>query len=189
MIHVQIEVSARHLHISAADWRRLFGPATIKPKRYISQPGQYIAQQRVALIGPAGALKHIGIVGPFRQQTLVELTATEAHLLGLSKISLFGRNYHGAKLKIVGPHGSIIRAWAGLQARHLHLDPVTARRWKVHQGQLVSLQVAGSRAGRLDRITVRIDKNYAPRLHLDTDESNALGVTSGQRGKIIIAKS
>lgn len=56
--YVQVEVSARHVHLSQADLEKLFGPGTtLTPKRELSQPGQFLSEQRVTLVGPKGEKK------------------------------------------------------------------------------------------------------------------------------------
>ena len=53
--YVQVKVSARHVHLSQKDLETLFGAgATLTPKRELSQPGQYLSEQRVTLVGPKG---------------------------------------------------------------------------------------------------------------------------------------
>ena len=61
---VEVEVSARHVHLSQEHVEFLFGPgATLTNKRPLSQPGQFLAEQRVTLIGPKGtATLKCGIV-------------------------------------------------------------------------------------------------------------------------------
>ena len=50
---VEIEVSARHVHLTQSDFEILFGKGkTMTPKRDLSQPGQYLAAERVDIIGP-----------------------------------------------------------------------------------------------------------------------------------------
>ena len=50
---VEIEVSAKHVHLTQEDVEILFGKgAKLEPKRPLSQPGQFLSNQRVTLIGP-----------------------------------------------------------------------------------------------------------------------------------------
>ena len=54
-IKIPIETSARHLHISQEDFEKLFGEGS-KPHfiKELSQPGQYLCQERVTVKGPKG---------------------------------------------------------------------------------------------------------------------------------------
>lgn len=50
-IFVELEASGRHVHVTAQQALVLFGhPLT--PKRPLSQPGQYLSNERVTVIGP-----------------------------------------------------------------------------------------------------------------------------------------
>ena len=49
---VEIEVSARHVHLTAEDVEALFGKgAVLHPKRPLSQKGQFLSEERVTLVG------------------------------------------------------------------------------------------------------------------------------------------
>jgi putative phosphotransacetylase len=84
MSKVIIEISARHVHLSREDLDTLFGKGhELTHKRELSQPGQYIEEERVALIGPKGSFPSVGILGPVRPHTQVELSMTDARTLGI----------------------------------------------------------------------------------------------------------
>ena len=52
---VPVEASARHVHLTAADAEKLFGPGHgLTPKRDLSQPGQYLSEERVKLVTAKG---------------------------------------------------------------------------------------------------------------------------------------
>jgi len=55
-IFLRLEASGRHVHVTKTQAVALFGhPLT--PKRPLSQPGQYLANERVTVIGPKENLK------------------------------------------------------------------------------------------------------------------------------------
>ena len=58
-IKIPIETSARHLHISQEDFEKLFGKGS-KPHfiKELSQPGQYLCQERVTVKGPKGTFEN-----------------------------------------------------------------------------------------------------------------------------------
>ena len=48
-----VETSARHIHVSQADLEILFGEGyQLTKKKDLSQPGQYVTNERVAVVGP-----------------------------------------------------------------------------------------------------------------------------------------
>ena len=81
---VEVEVSARHVHLSQADVEVLFGPgARLEPKRPLSQPGQFLSEQRVTLVGPKGRKERVAVLGPARKATQVELSKSDCMELGV----------------------------------------------------------------------------------------------------------
>ena len=86
---VEVEVSARHVHLSQADVEVLFGPgARLEPKRPLSQPGQFLSEQRVTLVGPKGRKERVAVLGPARKAIQVahnhiHVTAPDSKLLDL----------------------------------------------------------------------------------------------------------
>jgi propanediol utilization protein len=52
-IFVELEASGRHVHVTQAQAQQLFGH-DLTPQRPLSQPGQYLAKERVTLQGPKG---------------------------------------------------------------------------------------------------------------------------------------
>ena len=54
---IPIETSARHIHLSKADYKILFGEnANINFLQELSQPGQYVTDARVTVKGGKAAL-------------------------------------------------------------------------------------------------------------------------------------
>ena len=79
---IPVELSARHVHLSAADVATLFGH-DLTDVRELSQPGQFLCKERVKLIGPRGEIENIAILGPARSRTQVEISLTDARILGV----------------------------------------------------------------------------------------------------------
>ena len=71
--------------------------------------------------------------------------------------------------------------------RHIHLDPKTAEEFGLKDKQLVSVKVGENtgRATTFGDVVIRVNANYAPAMHIDTDESNAAGLGGTVDGEII----
>ena len=75
---VEVEVSARHVHLTQEQIEILFGEgAQLHPKRMLSQPGQYACTEQVTIVGPKGQLAKVRVLGPERSATQVEIAMTE----------------------------------------------------------------------------------------------------------------
>src|SRR5215472_4906121 len=82
---VPIGVSNRHLHLAPVDVTRLLGDGkTLTVDRMITQPGQFAAVERIDVVGPKGKITGMRVVGPARTATQVELSLTDARMLGVS---------------------------------------------------------------------------------------------------------
>ena len=69
--------------------------------------------------------------------------------------------------------------------RHIHLTPADGVRVGVRDKQTVRLQTFTNRPVIFEDVVVRIDPNFAPRVHLDYDEANACGFRNGDLGRIL----
>jgi putative phosphotransacetylase len=52
-IFVELEASGRHVHVTKEQAQTLFGHG-LTPKRPLSQPGQFLCQERLTVVGPKG---------------------------------------------------------------------------------------------------------------------------------------
>lgn len=178
-------MSARHVHLSTQDWAALFGNEKIVIDRTISQPGQFVAKQRIALHGPKGSLEHVAVVGPCRLYTQCEVSQTDARLLGIkSPLSHSGKLEGAAVVTIVSPKGKIERAAAVVAHRHLHVTPKDAAELGFQNLQPVTLTLPGVRGVHLTNVIVRIHEKSKLCLHIDTDEGNACGFHEGMTASL-----
>ena len=185
-IFVELEASGRHVHVTKAQAQVLFGhPLTAK--RPLSQPGQYLANERVTVIGPKGQFENVAVLGPERSAGQVEISLTDGRTLGLTPpVRLSGdiKDSPGAVLqgsmgKVTLPEGVICAK------RHIHMTPEDAKRFGVKDKQVVSLRTYTGRPVVFDDTVVRVSEDFATYVHLDYDEANACGFTSGDLGRIV----
>ena len=75
-LFIELEASGRHVHVTKEQAMVLFGyPLT--PKRPLSQPGQYLANERVTVMGPKGKFENVAVLGPEREAGQVEISLTD----------------------------------------------------------------------------------------------------------------
>jgi propanediol utilization protein/ethanolamine utilization cobalamin adenosyltransferase len=183
---IPVELSARHVHLSAAAVQKLFGKE-LTPVRELSQPGQYLCQERVRLVGPAGTMDNIAVLGPARGSTQVEISATDARVLGLAPpIRQSGDTQGSAGLQIVTDIDTLtIDEGLIIAARHLHMHPDDAVRLGVKDKDLVRIRVGDLRSVVYENVLVRVNENYRLAMHIDFDEGNACGWVSGMTGQLL----
>ena len=184
-----VETSARHVHVSEADLKVLFGEnAKLTPKKDLSQPGQYACEERVTVVGPKKEIKGVSILGPTRKETQVELSATDARSIGLPiAIRESGQLENTPGCKLVGPCGEIeIEKGVIVAKRHIHATVKDAEELGVKDKDIVSVKVnTPERALIFGDVVVRVSDTYALAMHIDTDESNAGCVAPGTMGEIV----
>lgn len=186
---ILVETSARHVHLTEADMETLLGKGqTLTVKKMLSQPGQFASNERINLVGPKGAINNVLILGPTRPATQVEISLTDARALGITvPVRESGDIAGSGALKLVGPAGEVeITEGAIAAKRHMHLDPATAEELGVSDKQIVSAKVCtADRSLIFGDVVVRVNPNFAPAIHIDTDEANAAGCSGEVYAEII----
>ena len=184
-----VETSARHVHVSQEALETLFGKgATLTHKKDLSQPGQFACEERVTVVGPKKELPNVSILGPVRPATQVELSATDARSIGLSApIRESGDVAGSAPCKLVGPCGEIeISEGVIVAKRHIHLTPADAEELGVKDKDVVWVKIdTPERKAVLGDVVCRVSDKFARAMHIDTDESNAIGAGSNLIGIIV----
>ena len=171
-----IEGSGRHIHLGKADLEALFGQGfELEVRKYLSQPGEFASNSRVDVVGPKGTIKGVSILGPTRPQTQVEVSFTDAKILGISPPIRESGNLAGsASCTLVGPAGSVeLKEGVVVAKRHIHFTPEDAARFGVADKEIVQVVTEGDRALIFDEVVVRVSPKYATYMHVDYDEINA----------------
>ena len=185
-LFLPMEASGRHVHVTKEQAVTLFGHA-LTPQRELSQPGQFLAQERVAVIGPKGEFQNVAVLGPERPEAQVEISLTDGRTLGITppiKPSGDVKGSPGALL--VGPVGKVELEQGVIAAqRHIHVSPEDAARLGVVDKQIVGLKTYTKRPAVLEDVLVRVHKGFRTSVHLDYDEANAIGFEKGDLGRIL----
>lgn len=190
MKKVLIETSAHHVHVTQDALQTLFGKdAKLTNRRNLSQPGQFVSFEKVNLVGPKGEIKNVSILGPTRSANQVEISLTDARKLGLTvSVKESGCISNTPGCKLVGPEGEIeIDCGVIAAKRHIHLTPKDAEELGVKDKQIVSVRVnTGERSLIFEDVVCRVRDDFSLAMHIDTDESNAAGISGEVFGEILI---
>ena len=186
---VPIEASARHVHLSKGDVEQLFGEGhKLTPARDLSQPGQFLCQERVTILGPKGLFKNVAILGPERKETQAEISRTDAFSLGIdAPVRESGKIEKSAPIYLsVGKN--MIRAEKGaiVAKRHVHMTPENALDYGLKDQQIVAVKVFSDRPIIFEDVVVRVHDQYSLHMHIDLDEANACGFYEGMKGQILV---
>ena len=183
-----VETSARHIHLSDADLETLFGKGyQLTNKKNLSQPGQFACEEKVTVVGAKGEQK-MSVLGPTRKATQVELSLTDARALGLQAAIRESGDIEGtAGCKLVGPAGEVEISCGVIAAkRHIHMTPADAETFGVKDKDIVAVKIeSAERTAILCDTVIRVSDKFALAMHIDTDESNAVGAGREQYGEIV----
>lgn len=184
-----VETSARHVHVTQETLETLFGKgATLTHKKDLSQPGQFACEERVTVVGPKKELPNVSILGPCRSADQVELSATDARSIGVvAPVRESGDVAGTGGCKLVGPCGEVeISEGVIVAKRHIHLTPADAEELGVQDKQVVCVKIeTADRTAILCDTVCRVHENFSRAMHIDTDESNAVGAGRDQMGEIV----
>ena len=176
---VVIEGSGKHCHITKETMEKLFGAgAELEIKRMLTQPGQYLAEQKIKVRGPRGEAG-MSIIGPCRKADQVELSLTDARALGFAApIRESGAIENSPGCTLVGPCGEVdITEGVIIAKRHIHFTPEDAEKCGVKDKQIVKVKVEGERGLIFDEVVARISPDFATYMHVDYDEINAAAIS------------
>jgi len=187
-LKIPIEVSARHIHLSEKDFKKLYRKnSKLIPIRRLSQPGEFASKEKAEIINGKNKIENLRIVGPLRKNSQVEISFTDAYNLKLSpipKLRLSGDIKGATKILVKGSKAQL-KIPIIIAKRHLHCSEKDAKKMKLKNNQIIKIKVLGKRGLIFDNIVVRVRKDFKIALHLDTDEANAAGISKKGYGRII----
>lgn len=174
---IPIETSARHLHLCRKDFDQLFGEGKdLTPVKELSQPGQYVAKERLTVTGPKGTFENVAIIGPLRDVTQIEISVTDAKKLGVPVAIRQSGDIAGTPgMTLTSETGSVTLDQGVIVAqRHIHITPDDAIRMNLKDNDEVFVIVeSNNRSLIFGNVMVRVSRNARLAMHVDTDESNA----------------
>ena len=184
-LFVELEASGRHVHLTREATLNLFGhPLT--PVKELSQPGQFVAKERVSLLTPKGRLDRVAVLGPERKECQVELSKSDCITLGIdAPVRQSGDVLGTPGLTLANGERTLrLRQGVIVAKRHIHMTPEDAARRGLSDGQTVKLRTLSARPLVFEDVTVRVSPDYRTYAHLDYDEANACGFQTGDLGMI-----
>ena len=188
-LDIPIEISARHVHLSREDFEALFGKgAELTFVKELSQPGQYLAKERVDIVGPKGVFANVAILGPFRKESQVELSITDTRKMGITHMIRQSGDIADTPGCILrsGDKELLLEKGVIVAKRHIHMTPKDAIRLHVRDNDTVCiLTTSYERSVIYADVVVRVHKDFRLAMHVDTDEGNAFDPDDNPSGVIL----
>ncbi len=182
-----VEASGRHVHLSREHLEELFGKGyELTHSKDLSQPGQFAAKERVRVIGPKGEFSNVAILGPCRNFSQVELSLTDCREIGVRGVVRESGKIKDTPGILIGVGDKYVQLKEGaiVAKRHVHMTPADAENFKVKDGETVKVKVNSERPVIFDDVLIRVRDNFSLSMHIDFDEANSCGFTSGVTGSI-----
>lgn len=185
---MKIGISNRHLHLTQETYEKLF-KEPLEVAKKLKQMGEFASNQFVTLKTEKGQLEHVRVVGPFRKYNQVEISQSDAYLLGMHPPVRKSGDLSGASdIIVVGPMGEIKLEQACILAeRHIHINTKDQEKYQVKDGQIVQVKIPGERSAILDA-HIKVSDNGVLEFHIDRDEANALLINNDTEVTMIIEK-
>jgi putative phosphotransacetylase len=176
---ITLEISARHVHLAQEQIDALFGKGyKLNVKRELLQPNEFLAEERVILIGPkGGVIQNVAVLGPVRPDTQIEISPSDAKKLGLKAPVKNSGDVSGTPGLIMASANGIVVVNSGvmLAKRHIHMTPKDADYFNLNDKDIVKVAVNGYRPLIFDDVLVRVSEKFILAMHIDTDEAGACG--------------
>ncbi|HCC83843.1 TPA: hypothetical protein DEP96_03255 [Candidatus Uhrbacteria bacterium] len=184
---IPIEIIPSHIHLSEEHQAKLFGvgqAATIT--HALAQSGQFAYAESLQVFGKLKRSVTLRVLGPHRKFTQVELTPTEAALLGLNApIARSGEVSQAATCRLVGPAGEVeAEASVIIPQAHLHCSETEAVSLRLQNGKIVEIEIIGEQPALLTNVTVRVHPSYRLRLHIHPDIAREYWISGVVHGKL-----
>ncbi|MFT5997695.1 MAG: acetate kinase [Neolewinella sp.] len=183
---IPVAISARHIHLRQETVDQLFGKGhELKVRKWLSQPGQFAAEETVTVVGPRNTIERVRVLGPVRSKDQLEISRTDEFFLGIdAPVRESGKVENTPGCKLIGSAGEfnledgVICAW-----RHIHMTPEDAAIFGVADRDIVEVAVgSGERSLTFGSVLIRVSPKYKLEMHIDTDEGNAAEINTGEEG-------
>ena len=176
-MQVKIGISNRHVHLKKEDADILFGKDYEFTKRNdLSQHGEYACEETVEIKTDKYSFPHARVVGPIRNYTQVEVSESDAKLLGLNPpMRDSGDVENSENIEIVGPKGYILsKSSCIIPNRHIHRNKFSD--FAYNNGDIIKGIINGKV---MDNIHVKEKDTYELELHITRDDAERYNVENG----------
>lgn len=184
---ITVGVSNHHVHISAEDFKILFGDIPMTIKNNLNQPGEFASEHLVTIKGEKGELTNFRVLGPARSYTQVEVSKTDCYKLGINPpVRSSGDIKDASLVTLIGPVGEIERHAAIIATRHIHVDENIRKLYHLEDVEMVKVKINTEKAGTMENVYLKDTKEAFFEMHIDTDDANAFLLKSNDEIEIIL---
>ena len=183
---VKFGVSARHVHLTKDDFKKLFGYDELTWLKDLTQPNEFASKETVSIITEKGRINNVRILGPFRDYTQVEISKTDAYSLKINPPIRKSGDLVSSEIVTMEHDGNTItKECCIIATRHIHINTKDLKRYNLENGEVVKLRLDGIKGGILNNVFIKASDNYTLEAHIDLDDANAHFINDKDEGEII----
>ena len=183
---VNIGVSARHVHLSEEDFNILFPNESLNVYKELSQYPNFASDKKVTFKNGDREINNVRVIGPFRNETQVELSKTDCRFLKIeAPLSNSNELVNAGEIEIVNGDKSIKRNCVIIQNRHIHISPEDALKYGFKNDQKVRVKIDSIKGGIMENVHIKVGEKFKFELQLDTDDANAFWVDNESEAEIL----
>ena len=183
---ISVGVSNRHVHLTKEIYEELFD-SELAVKNPLKQPGEFASNQTVTIKSDKAEIANVRILGPFRNYNQVEISKSDAYLLGLNPpVRQSGDLNNSETITLVNNGKSVTLNNACIIAnRHIHISKDKAKELNLENNQEVDVKISGDKSGIISAFIKITDNGYFE-MHIDRDDANAFLLNSNDEVEIIL---
>jgi putative phosphotransacetylase len=180
---IPVVVQYRHVHLSKNDRETLFGEGLLEVETKLGHRGQVVYKEAVSVSGPKGAIENVRILGPGRNETQVEVSASEANILGINAPVRHSGDLSrtGGCTIFVNDVQIKVSSSVIVPAMHLHVSEIDAKEMNINNHDSVCLQLTERPEVVFEEVLVRVHPTYSTEFHLSSDEAAELWIQSNEK--------
>lgn len=166
---VVVGVSNKHVHVTNDVWSKLFGDREIEVRNFLNQPGQFASTSTVDIKIDNISLEHLRVVGPFRSYNQVEISASDAKILGVNPPRRQSGDLDGSlPVTLCGPNGEASLEFGLILAEaHIHMGNEMAEDLMFNNNDEVWIIKNDKK---LFKAKIKVSDKAYFELHIDKDE-------------------
>ncbi len=179
---VTVGISNRHVHLTKEHLNILFGENyQLENVKNLNQPTQFASNSFATLKTNKGILEHVRVIGDLRNYTQVEISKTDAYMLGLNPpIRDSGDLENSEAITLIGPKGEIsLNQGCIIANRHIHITPKQMELYGLQGKEEVNVLVNGPKGGMMFHVHLKVSELSYFEMHIDTDDANAFQLKQG----------
>ena len=182
---IPVGISNRHIHLEKEIYDLLFDEEMTK-RNDLNQPGEFASNQVLTIKTDKSKIDNVRILGPFRDYNQVEISKTDAYLLGINPpVRKSGETENSSSITLVSSKGEVSLDNAVIIAeRHIHMTNDFANQNNFFNNQKLYIKIDGEKPGIIE-VKVKTSDMAFLELHLDTDDANAFLLKNNDEVEIV----